>query len=51
MEFGDAAVKDAFEMRWMEDVIVKTDTNHVDRYSYAIGAWLKYILFRLQIFG
>ena len=43
--------KDTSERRWMEDVIVKTDTNHVGRLSYAIGVGLKYILFRLQVFG
>ena len=43
--------KDTSERRWMEDAIVETETNRVGRLSYAIGAWLKYILFRLQIFG
>ena len=38
MEFGDAAVKDTSERRWMEDVIVEPDTNRVGRLSYAIGA-------------
>ena len=38
MEFGDAAVKDTSEKRWMEDAIVETETNRVGRLSYAIGA-------------
>jgi len=37
VEFGDAALKDTSERWWMEDVLVKTDTNHIGRFSYAIG--------------
>ena len=34
MEFGDAAVKDTSERRWMEDAIVETETNRAVSYTH-----------------